>query len=136
MNRNIFKFLSIIFFCLLLLLGISYIDLKNKLDNYNSNLVGTYSNNYPIESNKNFSFLFDNRYIISNSFKIFDEGIYSRKDDFIYELNSKSGKKYYVIKGIVKGSEGIYYFDDELKTYVSLPKLSNVPINVIPGDNK
>lgn len=99
MNRNMLKFLLIIFFCLLLLLGISYIDLKNKLDNYNGNLVGTYSNNYPIESNKNFSFLFDNRYIISNSFKIFDEGIYSRKDDFIYELNSKSGKKYYVIRG-------------------------------------
>lgn len=139
MNKKHF-FLALVILGVFSFIIIKYIDLGNKLANYKKDIVGSYSNAPQFKDkgyiefdryNKeplHFSFDPGYNYSIYKASKFIDEGTYSKISEYVFELKSKSGKTYNVVKGIVDDIEGIYYYDEDLKAIIALRRVSDVAI--------
>lgn len=124
----IINYFFILILLLFLILSIFFnINMRNKLSKYENTIYGTYMRQgESIDELEYFVFEKDKFYHYI-PFKLLDKGDYDEIYENVYFLKGDNNINDFIIKGVVKDNEVIYFKDKNLNNINVYSKISNMP---------
>lgn len=121
------NFFTLVLLFFLILSVFSNINMKNKLDKYENNIYGTYINQGKgIDESEYFVFEKDKFYHYMQ-FKLLDKGDYNEVYENVYFLKGDNQINDFVIKGVMNGTNVIYFNNRDLNSVNIYSKISDIP---------
>jgi len=124
---------SILILLLFLILSISWnINMLNKLGKYENRLYGTYMMQGQSMGESEYFVFEKDKFYHYIQFKVLDKGDYNEVSENVYSLKGENEINDFIIKGVLKNNEVIYFKDKNMNNINIYSKISDVPtfINV------
>lgn len=122
---NHFFILVLLFF---LILSVFYnINMRNKLSKYENAIYGTYMRQGQSMDELEYFVFEKDKFYHYIPFKLLDNGDYNEMYENVYFLKGNNKLNDFIIKGVIKDNEVIYFKDKNLDNINIYSKISDVP---------
>jgi len=136
MKNNIYKIIifiinhfSILFLLLFLILSVFFnVNMQNKLSKYQNTIYGTYARQGQSMDKLEYFVFEKDKFYHYIPFKLLDKGDYNEVYEKVYFLKGNNEINDFIIKGVMKDNEVIYFRDKDLNNINIYSKISDVPI--------